>query len=217
MRRCHVADPSPPKVRVSQLHNGQELEVLPQIAMEASQWWRDRCAKENTMALQFGPRNFDGDTCKENEFRAFAGCARMMNARERRCDLGVVGMVILAKDKSHDVGFLRVMEFRDGGLSWCRSRARVHGSDAIGFLCYAIWEFKNCDFFWVLLCLNRDEEDDVNGCNYGRARRKSHGKILGILKVDYLMASPIQHAKLIGCRKAKALWAVIRTPTNKTH
>ncbi|XP_022643192.1 uncharacterized protein LOC111242767 [Vigna radiata var. radiata] len=70
---------------------------------------------------------FDGDTCKENEFRAFAGRGGA------RC---VVGMVILAKDKSHDVGFLRVMEFRDGGLSWCRSRARFHGGDVreLGFM-----------------------------------------------------------------------------------
>lgn len=51
------------------------------------------------MALQFDPcdvneflvlfwMQVDGDTCEESEFRAFAGCARMMNLRGRIYDLG---------------------------------------------------------------------------------------------------------------------------------
>ncbi|KOM39946.1 hypothetical protein LR48_Vigan04g014400 [Vigna angularis] len=91
MRRRYMADPFPSKFTVSQLQNGQglslQLEVLPRIVVEArfrySQRRRDCYAKENAMALRFGPRDVneflvlfwmqvDGDTCEENEFRAFA-------------------------------------------------------------------------------------------------------------------------------------------------
>ncbi|WVZ12662.1 hypothetical protein V8G54_017192 [Vigna mungo] len=124
------------------IHNGGAI-----VVQRKTQWHYD---------------SFDGDTCEENEFRAFVGCARIMNARERRCDLGVVGMVILAKNEGHDVDFLREMEFRDRGLSF-------HGGDVRGFMVaarlgFSAMRFRSSEignFFGF--CCDREEEDDVNG------------------------------------------------------
>ncbi|KOM54276.1 hypothetical protein LR48_Vigan10g016800 [Vigna angularis] len=68
----------------------------------------------------------DGGTCEENDFRAsiveISGGAH-----------GVVGMVILAEDEGRNVGFLSVVEFRDGVLSRQRSY-HTRGRRQAGFV-----------------------------------------------------------------------------------
>ncbi|WVZ17570.1 hypothetical protein V8G54_010552 [Vigna mungo] len=247
MRRCHVADSFPPKVRVSQLQNGQGLSLRGhenwRFYQELS--WKCDSGIHNGNAMAAERRTpwhydlVDGDTCGENGFRAFAGCARMMNSRGRRCNLGarkegleagfgkrdsrvtdrhgtltlkcaieqssndnygkkggesnsnyVVPLVNSSPFsnsscithlnkripdtiiKAHVLSAIPLLPpsthvtlLRDDIWFPCypmfHSRAKVHGSGAIGLLCYAIWEFENWKFFWVLLCLNSKEEDGV--------------------------------------------------------
>ncbi|WVZ04811.1 hypothetical protein V8G54_018157 [Vigna mungo] len=100
MRRCHVEDPFPPKVRISQLQNGQGLSLR-----RHENWrfyheltWKHDSGIHNSNMIAAQRRmpwpydSVDGETCEENKFHAFTSCARMMNSIGRKCDLGNFGL-----------------------------------------------------------------------------------------------------------------------------